>query len=180
MPSGSHSSSCTLKDLNRDSNGQLQSRHRRNVRLEEQNNNYRRNYLPFTIPSSFYNIAHVHRFTTIDTISTLNNHFESCYRYTADTDLDRFTYKLALIQVHSIPQNLPSFIVLFEINHLPPFDILLFDKIKLLFRLLFPLENITFSWGSMSNELKSAVLMNLFTWPLLVFLINLQNEFPSW
>ncbi|CAF4662040.1 unnamed protein product [Rotaria sp. Silwood2] len=180
MPSGSHSSSCTLKDLNRDSNGQSQSRHRRNVRLEEQNNNYRRNYLPFTIPSSFYNIAHVHRFTTIDTISILNNHFEPCYRYSVDTDLDRFTYELSLIQVHSIPQNLPSFIVLFEINHLPPFDTLLFDKIKLLFRLLFRLGNITFSWGSMSNELKSAVLMNLFTWPLLVFLINLQNEFPSW
>ncbi|CAF4640267.1 unnamed protein product, partial [Rotaria sp. Silwood2] len=180
MPSRSYSSSYTSKDSNRDSSGKSKSHHHRNVRLEEQNNNYRHNYLPFIIPSSFYNIVHVHRFTTIDTISTLINHFESCYRYSIDTESDRFTYELSLIQVHSIPQNLPSFIVLFEINHLPPSDTFLFGKIKLLFRLLFRLGNIIFSWGSMSDELKSAVRMNLFTWPSLALLINLQDKFPSW
>ncbi|CAF4775035.1 unnamed protein product, partial [Rotaria sp. Silwood2] len=157
-----------------------QSRHNRNVRLEEQNNNYRRNYRPFTIPSSFYNIVYVHRFTTIDTISTLINHFESCYRYSIDTESDRLTNELSLIQVHSIPQHLPSFIVLFELNHLPPIDTFLYEKIKLLFRFLFRLGNIIFAWGAMSSELKHAIRMNLFTWPSLALLINLQGGFPSW
>ncbi|CAF3870894.1 unnamed protein product [Rotaria sp. Silwood1] len=180
MPSRSHSSSSTSKDSNRDSSRKSKSRHRRNVRLEEQNNNYRHHYLPFTIPSSFYNIVHVHRFTTIDTISTLINHFESCYRYSIDTESDRFTYELSLIQFYSIPQKLPSFIVLFELNHFPPSDTLLFEKIKLLFRLLFRLGNIIFSWGPMSDELMPAVRMNLFTWPVPALLFNLQDEFYSW
>ncbi|CAF1418442.1 unnamed protein product [Rotaria sordida] len=167
-------------ESSRGSSSKAQSRHCRNIRLEEQNHDYRRNYLPFTIPSSFYNIVHVHRFTTNDTISTLINHFESCYRYSIDTESDRFTYDLSLIQVHSIPQHLPSFIVLFEINHLPPSDSSLMGKIKLLFSLLFRLGNIIFSWGSMSDELKSAIQMNLFTWPVSALCINLQDEFPGW
>ncbi|CAF2959876.1 unnamed protein product [Rotaria sp. Silwood2] len=180
MPSHSSSSSCTSKNSNRGSSGKSQSRHNRNVRLEEQNNNYRRNYRPFTIPSSFYNSVHVHRFTTIDIMSTLINHFESCYRYSIDTESDRLTNELSLIQVHSIPQTLPSFIVLFELNHLPPIDTLLYEKIQLLFCVLFRLGNIIFSWGSISDELKPAVRMNLFTWPSLALLINLQDEFPGW
>ncbi|CAF4505915.1 unnamed protein product, partial [Rotaria magnacalcarata] len=80
------------------SSGKSQDRHRRHVRLEEQNNRYQRNYRPFTIPSSFYNIVHVHRFTTIDTISTLINHFESLYRYSIDTESDQFINALSLIQ----------------------------------------------------------------------------------
>ncbi|CAF5146468.1 unnamed protein product [Rotaria magnacalcarata] len=122
MPSHTSSSSYTSKNSNSDSGGKSQNRHRRHVRLEEQNNHYRRNYRPFTIPSSFYNIVHVHRFTSIDTISTLINHFESCYRYSIDTESDRLTNELSLIQVHSIPQHLPSFIVLVELNHLPASD----------------------------------------------------------
>ncbi|CAF1338027.1 unnamed protein product [Rotaria sordida] len=159
-------------ESSRGSSSKAQSRHRRSIRLEEQNHDYRRNYLPFTISSSFYNIVHVHRFTTIDTISTLIKHFESCYRYSIDIESDRFTYELSLIQVLSIPQHLPSFIVLFEINHLPPSDSLLMGKIKLLFSLLFRLGNIIFSWGPMSEELKSAVEMNLFTWPVPCIIIR--------
>lgn len=156
------------------------ARHRRNIRLEEQNNHYRHNYAPFIIPTSFYNIVHVHRYTTLDTISTLINHFESCYRYSIDTESDRFTYDLSLIQVHTIPENLPAFIVLFELNHFPSSTSLLFDKIKSLFHLLFRLGNIIFSWGSMSMELRLAVHMNFFPWPPSALMIDLQNEFFSW
>ncbi|CAF5115635.1 unnamed protein product, partial [Rotaria magnacalcarata] len=39
-----------------------------------------------------------------------------------DTESDRLTNELSLIQVHSIPQHLPSFIVLVELNHLPASD----------------------------------------------------------
>ncbi|CAF2149043.1 unnamed protein product [Rotaria magnacalcarata] len=180
MPSHTSSSSYTSTNSNRDSSSKSQNRHRRHVRLEEQNNHYRRNYRPFTIPSSFYNIVHVHRFTSIDTISTLINHFESCYRYSIDTESDRFTNELSLIQVHSIPQHLPSFIVLFELNHLPSSNTLLFEKINLLFRFLFRLGNTIFSWGSMNTELQSVIRMNLFTWPSLALLINLQDAFPDW
>ncbi|CAF4275970.1 unnamed protein product [Rotaria magnacalcarata] len=114
---------------------------------KNKNNHYQRNYRPFIIPSSFYNIVHVYRFTTIDAISTLINHFESCYRYSIDTDSDRFTNELSLVQVHSIPQHLPSFIVLFELNHLPSSNTLLFEKINLLFRFLFRLRQYYFFLG---------------------------------
>ncbi|CAM4779814.1 unnamed protein product [Rotaria magnacalcarata] len=180
MPSHTSSSSYTSKNSNSDSGGKSQNRHRRHVRLEEQNNHYRRNYRPFTIPSSFYNIVHVHRFTSIDTISTLINHFESCYRYSIDTESDRLTNELSLIQVHSIPQHLPSFIVLVELNHLPASDTVLFEKIKLLFCFLFRLGNIIFSWGSMHTELAPVIHINLFTWPSLALVINLQDAFPGW
>ncbi|CAF1079407.1 unnamed protein product [Rotaria magnacalcarata] len=157
MPSHMASSSYTLKNSNRDSSGKSQDRHRRHVRLEEQNNRYQRNYRPFTIPSSFYNIVHVHRFTTIDTISTLINHFESLYRYSIDTESDQFINALSLIQVHSIPQHLSSFIVLFELNHLPSSNTLLFEKNNLLFRFLFRSGNTIFAWGSMNTELQSVI-----------------------
>ena len=166
--------------LTRDASSKVESRRRRDLRLEEQNNHYRHNYLPLIIPTSFYNVVHIHRFTTNDTISTLINHFESCYRYSIDTELDRFTYDLSLIQVHSIPQHLPSFIVLFEINQFPSSDSLLISKIKSLFNLLFRSGNTIFSWGPMSKELRPAVEMNLFQWPTSALFIDLQSCFGGW
>ena len=68
----------------------------------------------------------------------------------------------------------------FEINHLPSSDSLLLTIIKLLFSILFRLGNTIFPWGSMSDELKSAVRMNLFIWPISALLINLQDLFLSW
>ena len=155
-------------------------RYRRGVRQEEQNHRYRRDYPPLIIPSSYYNIVHVHRHTTVLTIDTLINHFGSCYRYSIDTESDRFTYELALIQVHSIPQHLPSYVVLFEIYHFPPSDSILMGKIKSLFSILFRLGNIIFSWGSMFDELKCAILKNLFTWPVSALLFDLQEKFFGW
>jgi hypothetical protein len=164
----------------RDSSGKSHRHHCRNVRLQEQHNHYRHHYPPFTIPSSYYTIVYVHRFTAIDTIETLLNHFESCYRYSIDTESDRFTYELSLVQVQSIPRQLPSLIVLFELNHFPSSDSLLMKKIRSLFHLLFRLENTIFSWGPMHVELKPAISMNLFKWPVSGLLINLQDEFSSW
>ena len=166
--------------LTRDASSKVESSHRRDLRLEEQNNHYRHNYFPLVIPTSFYNVVHIHRFTTIDMISTLINYFESCYRYSKDTELDRFTYGLSLMQAHSIPQHLPSFIVLFEIRRFPSFDSLLMSKITSLFSLLFRSGNTISARGSMSKELRSAVQMNLFQWPTSALFVDLQRYCCGW
>ncbi|CAF4300403.1 unnamed protein product [Rotaria magnacalcarata] len=93
---------------------------------------------------------------------------------------DQMNDQITRVHVHSIPQHLSSFIVLFELNHLSSSNTLLFEKINLLFRFLFRLGNTIFSWGSMNTELQSVICMNLFTWLSLALLINSQDAFPGW
>ena len=53
MPSRRRSSRRDPTKLTRDASSKVESRHRRDLRLEEQNNHYRHNYLPLIIPTSF-------------------------------------------------------------------------------------------------------------------------------
>ncbi|CAF2057528.1 unnamed protein product [Rotaria magnacalcarata] len=48
--------------------------------------------------------------------------------FTIDTESDCDTYDIALIQIHSIPVELPAIVVLIELNHLPSIDSLLFSQ----------------------------------------------------
>ena len=60
MPSRRRLSRRDPTKLTRDASSKVESRHRRDLRLEEQNNHYRHNYLPLIIPTSFYNVVHIH------------------------------------------------------------------------------------------------------------------------
>ena len=152
----------------------------RNARKALENRDRRDQIPPFIIPSSYYEIVHVHRFTSSRTIQMLINHFESCCRYSIDTESDRFTNELSLIQIHSIPRCLPSFIILLELNHLPSVMSTLHDQIKILLHRVFRLGNTIYSWGPLSKELAPIIAMELITGLGPALSINLQGQFFNW
>jgi hypothetical protein len=149
----------------------------RNARKASENRHHRDHVSPFVIPPSFYKIIHVHRFTSSSTMQTLINHFDSCYKYSINTESDRETNELSLIQIQTIPCSLPSFVVLLEVNHLPPVHSSLHDRLKALLLLLFRLGNSIFGWGPLSTELDPLLTMNLIPKLGPALLFNLQDEF---
>ncbi|CAF5031000.1 unnamed protein product, partial [Rotaria socialis] len=74
-----------------------------------------------------------------------------------DTEGEKSNKQLALIQIQTIPQQLPCFVVLVELLHLPSFNTLIFVKIKQLFTLIFQSKNKLYSWGPLRKELYPAV-----------------------
>ncbi|CAF2074116.1 unnamed protein product [Rotaria magnacalcarata] len=107
-------------------------------------------------------------------------HFKHCCSYSIDTESDCDTYDIALIQIHSIPVELPAIVVLIELNHLPSIDSLLFSQIRLLFDFVFQSRNIIYSWGRLVVELEPALSYDIFIFPLGGELINLQRRFKTW
>ena len=152
----------------------------RNARKELENRQRSDQIPPFIIPSSYYEIIHVHRFTSSRTIQMLIDHCESCSRYSIDTESDRFTNELSLIQIHSIPRSLPSFVILLELKQLPALKSTLHDQIKILLHRVFRLGNTIYSWGPLSKELAPIIAMDLITVLGPALLINLQAEFFNW
>jgi hypothetical protein len=75
-----------------------------NARKALQNYRYRTIYSPFTVPSTFYVIHHLHRLTPIATFHVVLEHFASCRRFSIDTESDKYTRELSLVQIHSMPQ----------------------------------------------------------------------------
>ncbi|CAF0937453.1 unnamed protein product [Rotaria sordida] len=49
----------------------------------------------------------------------LINHVRNCNEFTFDTEGEKSTKQLALIQIQTIPQQLPFFVILVELAHLP-------------------------------------------------------------
>jgi len=97
-----------------------------------------------------------------------------------DTESDCVTKQIALIQIHTIPCQLPSMILFIQLNHLPPRDSLLFQQICLMFQLIFQRGNELFSWGPPIKELERASAYFLFSVPLACTCINLQHHFKIW
>ncbi|CAF4533317.1 unnamed protein product [Rotaria sp. Silwood2] len=73
-------------------------------------------------------------------------HIKNCRLFSIDTESDCFTRELALIQIHTIPIELPSMIILIELHHLPSTDTLLFKAIYALVQLIFKSGNTLYSW----------------------------------
>jgi hypothetical protein len=95
------------------------------------------------------------------------NHIQGCKLFSVDTESDcDNTKEIALIEFHCIPTQLPSFVLLIELNHLPPFNTELFKQIYLLFHSLFRLGNAIYSWGPPIDELKKALRFHPFSFPL--------------
>jgi len=152
----------------------------RNSRKILLNHDYQRTYPPFVIPSVFYNVYHVHQFTSMETIQLIIEHFEQCYHYSIDTESDKNNHELCLIQVQSIPRRLPMFVVLVALKHLPLPGSPLFMKLESMFSLLFRLENTVFSWGELRHEIRNIQDYNVGSWIIRADLINLQNKFNNW
>ncbi|CAF1344750.1 unnamed protein product [Rotaria sordida] len=99
----------------------------------------------------------------------LINYVRNCNEFTFDTEGEKSTKQLALIQIQAIPQQLPFFVILVELAHLPPIHSLIHLQIKQLFELIFTFRNdillgtITLSNGRniIINDINSEGQMNL-------------------
>ncbi|CAF1378364.1 unnamed protein product [Adineta steineri] len=160
--------------------GKSRSNWIRNARREQQNYLYGQQFPIFHIPSTYYEIHHIHRFTSPDTLTFLIEHINKCRRFSIDTESDCNTNEIALIQINSIPQTLPSLVILVELNHLPQFDTPLFEQICLLFKLMFNSLNTLYGWGDLVVELEKAISFHIFSFPLACKCINLQDDFKVW
>lgn len=160
--------------------GRSRSNWIKNARKELQNYQYQQQFPSFYIPTPCYQIYHIHHFTRSDIVEMIIDHFKHCKLYSVDTECDCYTNKIALIQIHSIPSQFPSFVLFVELNHLPSPDQELFSKLRFLFELLFRDGNRIYCWGPPLSELEKALHYSLFSFPLGCDLINLQQLFKPW
>ena len=134
----------------------------------------------FVVPSSAYEVFFINKYTTIETFQSVIIHVEACYEFTLDTESEKSDHQLALIQIQSIPRQLPCFIVLVELAHLPSEDSVGRKNVQEFFRLIFRRENTLNSWGSLDQELRPAASHGLYEWPIRASMRNIQDKFPAW
>ena len=151
-----------------------------NRRRSRQNDRYRHECPPFAIPNDLYTIRHLHRFMSIESVVEIIDHCRECRRYSMDTESDEHDYTLSLLQVHSIPMNLPSIVLLINLKHLPSPHSLLFEQFATLFQILFRGSNTIYSWGSMERELAPLMGSPLLNAPMEATLFDLQGAFNDW
>ncbi|CAF1518146.1 unnamed protein product [Rotaria sordida] len=101
----------------------------KNTNKQLQNYDYQLNYPPFYVPDVCYQVFHIHRYISLEQLQTIIAHIRSCRSFSIDMESDRYTHKLALIQIHTIPSQLPGIVILLELFHLPLVDTILFQQI---------------------------------------------------
>lgn len=82
----------------------------------KKNYQYQQQYPAFHISTSFYEIIYVNKYTTTETMQKLINHVRNCHEFTFDTEGEQSNQQLALIQIQTIPQQLPFFVVFLKFN----------------------------------------------------------------
>ncbi|CAF4520277.1 unnamed protein product [Rotaria socialis] len=152
----------------------------RTAQKMQKNYQNQQQYPAFYLPTSFYEIIYVNKFTTTETMQKLIDHVRYCLEFTFDTEGERSNNQLALIQIQTIPQQLPCFVVLLELLHLSSYDTLIFVKIKQLFQLIFQSKDKLYSWGSLRRELYPAVNYELWEWPITSQIFDVQLDFSEW
>ena len=135
---------------------------------------------PFVVPSSVYQVIHVHKHTSMETMRILVDHVQDCTEYTIDTESEKANKQLALIQIQSMPRQLPSFVILLELAQLSSIEPSIHVKIKLLLQMVFRSGNELYSWGNLDLELSSIKLCELFDWPIRASMRDIQCEFSRW
>ncbi|CAF3739536.1 unnamed protein product [Rotaria socialis] len=144
--------------------------------------NYQRKqqYPPFIVPPQLYNVIYIHKQMTGQTMEMLIEHVQHCNEFTFDTESEKSNKKLALIQIQTIPDQLPSLVILLELAHLPPLESQLYTKIKHFFQLVFRSTNSLYSWGPLDKELLPAISYELFMWPIPAPIYDIQSHFNKW
>ncbi|CAF4789026.1 unnamed protein product [Rotaria sp. Silwood2] len=87
----------------------------------------------------------------MEDMQLLIHHVQECTQYTIDTESERSTGNLALIQIQSIPRRLSAFVILIELEQLPSTNSHMYVKIKENFELIFRSGNELYSWGVMNK-----------------------------
>ncbi|CAF4150870.1 unnamed protein product [Rotaria sordida] len=96
----------------------------------------------------------------------LINYVRNCNEFTFDTEGEKPTKQLALIQIQTIPQQLPFFVILVELVHLPPIHSLIHLQIKQLFELIFTFRNDMYYWEPLRKEIYPAIVYQWFEEPI--------------
>ncbi|CAF4561393.1 unnamed protein product [Rotaria sp. Silwood2] len=146
----------------------------------KENVELRQKFPPFVVPTAFYKIVHVNKYTSMEELHLLVNHVQQCTQFTIDTESERSDGQLALIQIQTIPSQLPSLLILIELQHLPFDNPPTYIKIKEFFSLVFRSGNQLYSWGDMDKELEPIQDSHLFNWPTTASLIDIQPYFSDW
>ncbi|CAF4144244.1 unnamed protein product [Rotaria sordida] len=76
----------------------------RAAKKAKKNYQYQQQHPALDIPTSFYEIIYVNKYTTTETMQKLINHVRNCNEFTFDTEDEKSTKQLALIQIQTIPQ----------------------------------------------------------------------------
>ncbi|CAF4256604.1 unnamed protein product [Rotaria magnacalcarata] len=146
---------------------------KKNYQLKQQ-------YPPFIVPPQLYNVIHIHKQMIDQTMEMLIEHVQHCDEFTFDTESEKSNKKLALIQIQTIPNHLPSLVILLELAHLPPYESQLYTKIKHFFQLVFRSTNSLYSWGPLDKELLPAISYELLMWPIQAPIYDIQSHFSKW
>ena len=157
-----------------------QNKSTRTVAKRVINDQLQQRYPSFVIPTSMYEIIFLNKYTSIDIMIKLINHVQQCTQFTIDTESENSNGQLALIQIQTIPPQLPSLIILIELAHLPSTNRTKYVKIKEFLQLVFRSNNELYSWGQLNDELRLARDYHLFEWPILASTIDIQYFYPGW
>ena len=87
------------------------------------NHQLQRRYPPLTVLTSIYQVIFVHQYTTSDTMQMLIDRVRNCDEFTFDTESEKTSKELALIQIQTIPHQLPLYVVIIELAHLPSINL---------------------------------------------------------
>ncbi|CAF5112228.1 unnamed protein product [Rotaria sp. Silwood1] len=110
----------------------------------------------------------------------LINHVRNCNEFTFDTAGEKSTEQLTLIQIQTIPQQLPFFVILVELAHLPLINSLIHLQIKQLFELIFKFRNNIYSWVPLRKEIYPAIVYQWLECPIETSVVNFQLKFSDW
>ncbi|CAF1337864.1 unnamed protein product [Adineta steineri] len=113
-------------------------------------------------------------------MNKLIQHVRNCNDFTIDTEGERSTNELALMQIQTIPRNAPLVVILIEIMNLPLNDTIIYVKIKQCLELIFKSENNLYGWGELIVELRPAIKYEIFNWPIKSTIYDIQLYFPQW
>ena len=130
----------------------------------------------FQQPSN-YLIHYIHGKTNIFIVDELIDAAKTSRHYSMDTENDANTHKPATLQVEFIRHDLPSTIIIIEMNYLPPTNSPLFEKIQQLCSIIFTSNNTIYSWGPPGKELAELNRFNLFDKEIQIIPINVQDEY---
>ncbi|CAF5039053.1 unnamed protein product [Rotaria sp. Silwood1] len=110
----------------------------------------------------------------------LINHVRNCNEFTFDTAGEKSIKQLTLIQIQTIPQQLPFFVILVELAHLPPINSLIHLQIKQLFELILKFRNNIYSWVPLRKKIYPAIVYQWVEWPIKTSVVNFQLKFVDW
>ena len=145
----------------------------------KKNYQFQQQYPPFHVPEDIYQVMYINKYTTNDTMKLLIEHAEKCFEYTIDTEGEKSIMATALIQIETIPSELPKFIIILELTHLPSNSSLSKVLIKKFLQLIFRPGNKIYSWGNLTRELSMVKQKDLLC-PLEAEQYDIQALFSNW